>query len=193
MRRESGAERGKPEECSVRLWRGYVTAQFHAWREGDDEPVLASRPFRTFRPPWEPRIPPARLPAARTALQELTAELARRGWRRARTVDEHGHVIEPRADELRDVEPAHIAEQLFLRVLEQVAGETGATAAELGRALYGPDAGSIDHLPQRIGSRLRGLQLQGKVARHETSGSSHWYPAGERRPTIAKSADHNGR
>lgn len=177
MRRESVSRQGRAAECVVQLWRGYVTAQFHAWRPGDDEPFLSSQPFRTWRPPWEPRVPTQQLASARSAFAELSAQLARRGWAPADADDADEHVFARRSPDARLVEPAHIGEHLFLRALHIVAGERGATAAELGEALYGPDAESIHHLPQRIGSRLRSLHLQGKVAREETNGHSHWFPA----------------
>jgi len=160
------------------VWRGYVTAQFLACRVGSEEPFLCSSPFPTWRLPWHPKLPLDELPAAVAALHGLVGELARHGWHpigRPGAWNEYMFVRHP-SERLADgVRPPRIGDQFVLGALGQVAGTNGATAAELGRALYGDDASSVQRLPQRIGTRLRALQLQGKVDRREDGGVSHWF------------------
>jgi hypothetical protein len=72
-----------PPQCSIALWRGYVTARFFV--RGADGNVLSQSPaFRTWRPPWEPSVPMREDPQAVSALGELKAELRARGWVRMR-------------------------------------------------------------------------------------------------------------
>jgi hypothetical protein len=180
MRRTSEEQRGKPEECVVRLWQGYVFAQFHACFPGAEEPFLISPSFRTWHPPWRPEARPDDAQAAAEAFDALRGELVRQGWKDAGDDSSDEHVFlrgRAAASRIPPVAPASIAEHALLRALDQVAGENGATAAELGRALYGDRAPTVQYLPQRLGSRLRSLQQQGKVARHETNGHSHWFTA----------------
>ena len=47
------------------------------------------------------------------------------------------------------------------------------------------DALSVRQLPQRIGARLRRLQLQGKVERRETDGVNRWLPTAQHRKNRA--------
>lgn len=180
MHRETKSQVDRTDEVVVVLWKGYVTGQFYAFRAPGVEPFLCSRPFRTWRPPWQPKVPLEESPLAAAALEELTAELSRRGWYAdgvAGALQRRVFVQPPEVEKasLTDVGPARIAEPFLLRALDQVAGESGATAAEVGRALYGDDAPSVRQLPQRIGSRLRRLQLQGKVDRYESNGVSRWF------------------
>jgi hypothetical protein len=180
VQRETKSQADRPDEVVVVLWKGYVTGQFQAVRGSGVEPFLCSRPFRTWRPPWQPKLSLDESPAAAAALQELTAELSRRGWHADGVSDASQRRVfvqlpEVEKAQLADVGPARIAEPFLLRALDQVAGEGGATAAEVGRALYGDDASSVRQLPQRIGSRLRRLQLQGKVDRYEANGVSRWF------------------
>jgi hypothetical protein len=168
------------DDCLVRFWQGYVTGQFQAFRSTGQEPLLCSPSFRTWRPPWRPKVALEESPAAIAAFQALASELARRGWRadgRSDTLQERVFVRDrPGAAPMGQGGPATIAEPFVLRALNEVAGEEGATAAEVGRALYGDEASSVPQLPQRIGTRLRRLQLQGKVDRRETNGVNHWFP-----------------
>jgi len=177
---ESTSQGERGEECVVALWQGYVTGQFLAFRAGGAEPFLSSRSFRTWRPPWQPRVVLEELPAATAAFQELAVQLFAQGFRTAEGSDAFDGCVfvraQPETATMRGVRPASIAEPFLLRALDQVAGESGATAAEVGRALYGDDAPSVQQLPQRIGSRLRRLQLQGKVDRRETNGVNRWFP-----------------
>jgi len=177
---ESRSQGERGDECVVALWQGYVTGQFLVFHGGDPQPFLSSRPFRTWRPPWQPRMVLEELPAATAAFQELAVELFARGFRTAEGSDAFDGCVfvrvQPETATMRDVRPASIAEPFLLRALDQIAGESGATAAEVGRALYGDDAPSVQQLPQRIGSRLRRLQLQGKVDRRETNGVNRWFP-----------------
>jgi hypothetical protein len=182
MRREFRGRQGQLDECVVRFWHGYVTGQFQACHPGDEEPFLCSPSFRTWRPPWQPRVRPDDLPEAVEAFAALRGELVRRGWRDAGEDDWDEHVFvrqDPEESRVPAANPASIAEQLLLRALDQLAGERGATAAELGRALYGDDAASVRNLPQRLGSRLRSLELRGKVARQERNGHNHWFPSSQ--------------
>jgi len=169
------------DECLVRLWRGYVTGEFQAFRPSSPEPFLRSSSFRLWQPPWRPKVRVEENPAAAAAFDVLAAELARRGWRSDGTSDSFRERVFvrhlPAPAPPKETGPAGLAETLLLRVLELVAGEDGATAAEVGEALYGDEAASVPQLPQRIGSRLRRLQLEGKVERREVNGVGRWYPA----------------
>jgi hypothetical protein len=178
MRREIDQHAREHDECRVRFWQGYVTGQFYV-RDPLDGAVVASPAFRTWRPPWHPRVRLDDSPEAARAFEALGRELTRLGWmpaRRSGALTERVFVRNGNSPgpEPAPLDPTDIAEQLLLRALEEVAGENGATAAALGRALYGDAASSVDHLPQRLGARLRRLQLQGKVARHHANGASHW-------------------
>ena len=186
---ESRSQGERGDECVVALWRGYVTAQFVAFRDGSIEPFLSSQPFRTWRPPWQPKVVLEELPDAVAAFQALAVELFAYGYRSAEGSDafEGCRFVrsEPDTVSLRGVRPDSIAEPFLLRALDEVAGESGATAAEVGRALYGDDALSVRQLPQRIGARLRRLQLQGKVERRETDGVNRWLPTAQHRKNRA--------
>ena len=196
MHRETESQVEKFDECVVLFWQGYVTGQFQAYYSRGGEPFLCSRPFRTWRPPWQPKLPLEESPAAVTALRDLTAALAGRGWHgdgRPDAAERRVFVRPPEGEvgRLRDLSPTRIAEPFLLRALNQVAGETGgATAAEVGRALYGDDASLVRQLPQRIGGRLRRLQLQGKVDRYEANGVSHWFPTSPDRKDGAAAHSH---
>ena len=183
MQQESGrGDRGAArDECLVRLWRGYVTGAFQAFRPPSPEPFLCSPSFRMWQPPWRPKVRIEENAAAAAAFDVLATELARQGWRSDGTSDSLRERIFvrhlPASAPPKEAGPADLAETLLLRVLELVAGDDGATAAEVGRALYGDEAGSVSQLPQRMGSRLRRLQLEGKVERREVNGVGRWYPA----------------
>ena len=180
MQHEASRQEERGDQCVVALWQGYVTAQFLVFRGNGTEPFLSSHPFRTWRPPWQPKMVLEELPAAMAAFQELAVELFAHGFRTAEGSDAFDGCVfvrpQPDAVTLRGVRPASIAEPFLLRALDQIAGEGGATAAEVGRDLSGDDAPSVRQLPQRIGSRLRRLQLQGKVDRRETNGVNRWFP-----------------
>jgi hypothetical protein len=175
---ESRSQGERGEDCVVVLWQGYVTGQFLARRADSSEPFLSSHPFRTWRPPWQPKVVLEELPAAIAAFQEIVVELRAVGWRSNGSDGFDGCVFHRAEPEpiATNVRPDSIAEPFLLRALDQVAGENGATAAEVGRALYGEDAPAVRQLPQRIGTRLRRLQLQGKVERRETDGVNRWLP-----------------
>jgi hypothetical protein len=168
------------DACFVRFWQGYVTGQFQAFRSDSAEPFLCSSPFRTWTPPWRPRVAPTGSPAAQAALEALATELDRLGWRRAGgQVGQAGHVYvrrERRAAALRAVVPPAVPDSALLSALNRAARERAATSAEVGRALYGDDASSVNQLPQRIGTRLRTLEQQGKVGRRSSRGVNRWFP-----------------
>ena len=44
-------------QCSIALWRGYVTAQFYAWDSNDGRVLLLSPTFQTWRLPWQREVP----------------------------------------------------------------------------------------------------------------------------------------
>ncbi|HEY7397194.1 MAG TPA: hypothetical protein VH538_02740 [Gaiellaceae bacterium] len=180
MRREFEGRSGGHDECVVRFWQGYVTGEFQAYLPGSAVPFLSSAPFRTWRPPWQARVTLDESPAAAAAFAALTDELVHDGWRPFGADGAFAPRVFVRdADEVGDVngyDPASMPEELFLRALDSVAGEEGATAAQVGRALYGDEAASVRRLPQRVGSRLRALQLQGKVDRYEAGGVKRWFP-----------------
>jgi hypothetical protein len=180
MRRDSDQHAQDSDRCRVSLWQGYVTGQFYV-RDPRDGTVVVSPAFKTWRPPWQPKRRPDDSPEAAAAFAALGQELTRLGWHpvsptvawKERVFVRNGSEPEPAA-EAEPVDPTDIAEQSLLRALDELAGEKGATAAELGRALYGDAAASVTQLPQRLGSRLRRLQLQGKVARHQANGANQW-------------------
>jgi hypothetical protein len=167
------------DACLVTFWQGYVTGQFQAFRPDSAEPFLCSSSFRTWAPPWRPKVEPTRSPAARVAFEALAAELDRRGWRPAGGRGEQAGYLfvrrEQRAAALRTVAPPEVPDTVLLSALDRAAGERGATSAEVGRALYGDDAPSVDHLPQRIGTRLRTLEQQGQVGRRSSGGVNRWF------------------
>jgi len=173
MRRDANGHGGSATECRVRLWRGYVSGQFYASRVGSDEAFLCSAPFRIWRPPWQPKLRLEESPEAVVALEWVVAELRRRGWTETGS-DGWAERTFSRADE---ADPTNIGEQWLLRALDRTAGEEGATAAELCRALYGDAAPAERNLPLHIGNRLRMLQRQGKVVRREREGVNRWYVA----------------
>lgn len=71
-------------QCSIALWRGYVAAQFYARARDRDEAFGFSQSFRTWRMPWEARVPIEEDPRALAALEALESELLARGWERMR-------------------------------------------------------------------------------------------------------------
>jgi hypothetical protein len=157
-----------------------VTGQFQAFRPDRVEPFLCSSSFRTWAPPWRSKAEPTRSPAARAAYEALAAELDRRGWRPVgRPPEQEAYLYvrrERRAAALRAVAPPVVPDTLLLSALDQAAGERGATSAEVGRALYGEDAQSVHQLAQRIGTRLRTLEQQGRVGRRSSGGVNRWFP-----------------
>ena len=70
-------------QCSIALWRGYVSAQFYA-RHSDGWVLCLSPTFRTWRLPCRPRVPIREDAAALAALEALRLELRSRGWVRMR-------------------------------------------------------------------------------------------------------------
>jgi hypothetical protein len=72
------------QQCSIALWRGYVSAQFYVRQKDLDGALGISQAFRTWRPPWEERKPLAEDPAVLAALAALEADLISSGWKRMR-------------------------------------------------------------------------------------------------------------
>jgi hypothetical protein len=168
----------------VVLWQGYVTGQYQAYDPAANEPFLSSPPFRTWRPPWAPNVPLEDSPAAAAAFRSLANELSRRGWRRhdSATVDPGRSVFVRPAKgsppgRKKRIDPARIADPFVLRALAQAAGAEGATAAEVGEALYGDESVSVRGLPQQMGRRLARLEAEGKVSRRAAGGVTRWAPA----------------
>jgi hypothetical protein len=71
-------------QCSIALWRGYIAARFYARPRGRDEALGLSEAFRTWRLPWEERVPIQEDTHALAALGALESELLARGWERMR-------------------------------------------------------------------------------------------------------------
>lgn len=69
-----------PPQCSIALWRGYVTAQFYAWNVNSGDVLYLSPTFPTWRLPWQQSVPLREDPKALAALEALEAELASRDW-----------------------------------------------------------------------------------------------------------------
>lgn len=187
MRRES--DRVNTRECHVRLWRGYVTAQYYVAETGNDLALHRSPLFRTWRPPWQERVPPDGSPEAVAAFETLTLELVRHGWRCADASlprDEQVFTLQPDAAHATITDAARIGEGSLLRALDQAGNGHGATAAELGRTLFGDDADTSRQLPLALGNRLRSLQLKGKVARHRENGVNRWSVAHEEDPAAVR-------
>ena len=78
------------QQCSISLWRGYVTAQFYVRARDDDKALGLSETFRTWRLPWEERRSVKDDPSALAALAGVEADLLANGWKRMRRA--------PRAD-----------------------------------------------------------------------------------------------
>jgi hypothetical protein len=170
-------DRVNTRECHVQLWRGYVTAQFYVAEAESDQALHCSPLFRTWQPPWQQRVPLEHSPDAVAAFETLTLELVREGWRctdAAAPWDEQEFTLQEDAEHATASDAASIGEGSLLRALDQVSNGHGATAAELGRALFGDDADSTRQLPLALGNRLRSLQLKGKVARHREDGVNRW-------------------
>jgi hypothetical protein len=72
------------QQCSIALWRGYVTAQFYVRSKDHDRALGFSQAFRTWRLPWKERKPMAEDPSVLAALAALEAELLSSGWERMR-------------------------------------------------------------------------------------------------------------
>jgi hypothetical protein len=183
MRREEGLlneARDRPE-CRVRYWQGYVMGQFYAYASDPTAAIHCSPMFRT----WtlrRGRIPVSELPDARAALAELVNDLVRSGWRvvGAATAGYEGAPARPAAVAVSPESPkpssiAAITEEALLGALDRLGGGSGATAAEVGRDLLGERAATVRNLPQRVGTKLRSLQLQGKVERREHEGVCRWF------------------
>jgi hypothetical protein len=73
-----------PPQCSIALWRGYVTAQFYARDSNSGGALFLSPTFGTWRLPWQPSVPMRDDPKALEALESLKGELRSRGWARMR-------------------------------------------------------------------------------------------------------------
>ena len=177
MRRESDTQWGNTRECRVRLWRGYVAAQFYVSEQGSDEALLCSPLFRTWRPPWQRKPVLEESPEAVTAFETLTLELVRGGWRckdSSAAWDQQVFRYPLDAAPAPITDAASIGEGSLLRALGQASNGHGATAAELGRVIFGDEADSARQLPLALGNRLRSLQLKGKVVRHREDGVNRW-------------------
>jgi hypothetical protein len=182
MRREEGlhSEAADRPECRVGFWQGYVMGQFYAYVSDPDAAIHCSPMFRT----WtlrRSRAPVNEQPAARAALAGLVDDVAQSGWRvfAPTMAGYEGAPAEPAAVPRSAESPkpsavAGITEEALLGALDRLGGVRGATAAEVGRELLGERAATIRNLPQRIGAKLRSLQLQGKVERHTTGSVCRW-------------------
>lgn len=119
---------------------------------------------------------------ARAALAELVDDLVESGWRIVgpAMAGYEGAPAEPAAAPVSAESPkppaiAAITDEALLGALDRLGGGSGATAAEVGRELLGERAATIRNLPQRIGTKLRSLQLQGRVERHTKAGVCRWF------------------
>jgi hypothetical protein len=72
------------QQCSIALWRGFVSGQFYVrWK--DREGALSLSPtFRLLRLPWEAGNSLQTNPTVLDALAGLNAELLSKGWERMR-------------------------------------------------------------------------------------------------------------
>jgi hypothetical protein len=183
MRREEGLlnEAGHRPECRVGFWQGYVMGQFYAYVSDPGTAIRCSPMFRTWRLRRD-KAPVTERPAARAALAELVDELVRGGWRIVgpATAGYEGAQAEPAAVAVSPVGPkpsaiAAITDEALLGALDRLGRGSGATAAEVGRELLGERASTVRNLPQRVGTKLRSLQLQGKVERREKEGVCRWF------------------
>jgi hypothetical protein len=172
MRRELDNHLVEAPVCGISYRQGYLTGRYYA-HDFLGRTLRWSAPFRTWT--WRRgNVSSHEDEAARAALRVLTRELEALGWR----------VVGPEDDA--------ITKETVLRALSRISGDDGATAAEVGRAVLGDEAGLVQHLPLRVGAELRRLKLQGKVERRENSGSPRWFPtassgAEERGPKRTKS------
>lgn len=73
----------QPPQCSIALWRGYVSAQFYA-RDSGGAVLVLSPTFRICRLPWQHSPPMREDTDALAALEALKSELRSRGWVRMR-------------------------------------------------------------------------------------------------------------
>jgi hypothetical protein len=144
--------------CGISYRQGYLTGRYYA-HDFLGRTLRSSASFRTWT--WRHgNVAAHEDDSARVALRALTGELHALGWR-----------VVGREDET-------ISKETVLRALSRISGNDGATAAEVGRAVLGDEAGLVQHLPLRVGAELRRLKLQGKVERRENGGPPKWFPTG---------------
>ncbi len=70
----------QPPQCTIALWRGYVTAQFYARDSNGGGVLFVSPTFRTWSPPWQPSVPLREDASALAALDALDGKLRSRDW-----------------------------------------------------------------------------------------------------------------
>jgi hypothetical protein len=179
MGRELNTSIAYTRDCRISYWQGYVTGRYYAYDWGARGVVLCSGSFRTWRL-RHGNVEPHVMPAAQAALEQLLIELSSLGWH---VVGSDVPTCPPAANGSDASLPASatpdrsaISEEEILGALLRISNGSGATAAEVGRELLGDDATGVRHLPQRIGTKLRHLQLQGKVERHENGSAAKWSP-----------------
>lgn len=172
MRREQDTHHFDAPLCRISYWQGYVSGRYYA-NDGDAGKAIAcSAPIRTWT--WRHgNIAPHGGAAATAALHALARDLHALGWE---VLDSDIEVYAARGDEAPVVRgPEAISRETVLSALSRVSGDDGATAAEVGREVLGPEAPNVRHLPLRVGAELRRLQLQGMVERRENGGSPKWF------------------
>jgi hypothetical protein len=72
------------DQCSIALWRGYVSAQFYVRSRDHDGAFGFSQAFRTWRFPWRKNTPLKEDPSVLAALVALETDLLSHGWERMR-------------------------------------------------------------------------------------------------------------
>jgi hypothetical protein len=176
MRRELVKQADQPE-CRVGFWQGYVMGQFYAFESDAAAPFRVSPMFRT----WTLRgrnIRLDELPGARAVLASLVDDLVDSGWCVVGTpiagyaAGPTDAAAVPPAPEKR--QPVAITEEALLDAVDRLGGRDGATAAQVGQELLGEEASTVPNLPQRVGTKLRHLHLQGKVERRQQEGKFFW-------------------
>jgi hypothetical protein len=176
MRREL-LNQGDQPECRVGFWQGYVMGQFYAIEPDAATPFRLSPLFRT----WTLRggnIPVDELPGARAVLADFVNDLVDSGWRVVGTPIV-GYAAGP-TDAAAGPPPPEkrrlvaITEEALMDAVDRLGGRDGATAAQVGQELLGEEASTVRNLPQRVGTKLRHLHLQGKVERRQKEGKFLW-------------------
>jgi hypothetical protein len=176
MRRELLSQEDQPE-CKVGFWQGYVMGQFYAFESDAAAPFRSSPMFRT----WTLRrgnIPVDELPGATAVLADLVNDLVDSGWRVVGTpiagfaADPADAAAVPASPEKR--QDVAISEEALLEAVDRLGGRHGATAAQVGQELLGEGASTVRNLPQRVGTKLRHLHVQGKVERRQNGGRCLW-------------------
>jgi hypothetical protein len=132
------------DRCVIRLWRGYVKAQFYVPRRDSGDVFCYSPMFATWRAPWRKSIEICDDPAALNALAALEEDLWEKGWERTRR--------------------APGAEWYELRFRPATSASRPPAASHLRRVTSRPDHSNEVDARVRVSSRLLARLRRGRSA-----------------------------